>query len=102
MKQKLLFKNAMSKLLVLSCFLLFNASFGANFFSRATGNWNTNTTWAATQGGAALAAGSVEGTNFPGPNDVVYITGSHIISINIPLARCQNLFFGFYYCIYNE
>ncbi|MEY4835581.1 MAG: hypothetical protein RI980_1696 [Bacteroidota bacterium] len=94
MKQKLLFKNAMSKLLVLSCFLLFNASFGANFFSRATGNWNTNTTWAATQGGAALAAGSVEGTNFPGPNDVVYITGSHIISINIPLARCQNLFLG--------
>lgn len=95
MKQQLLFKNAMSKLLVLSCFLLFNLSFGQRtFYSRASGNWNTPATWAYTQGGAALTGTPSEGTNFPGPTDAVYITGSHIISINISLARCKNLFFG--------
>lgn len=102
MKQQLLFKNAMSKLLVLSCFLLFNLSFGQGriFYSRATGNWNSNNTWSTTLiassglGSTAVPAGSVEGTNFPGPDDTVYITGNHTININISNARCKNLFVG--------
>ena len=94
MKQKLLSQNAISKFLVLSCFLLFNASFGATFYSRTTGSWNSPSTWAATHGGAALTGTAVEGTNFPGPNDVVYITGSHTIGITIPNARCQSLYLG--------
>ncbi|WP_288982498.1 T9SS type A sorting domain-containing protein [uncultured Flavobacterium sp.] len=94
MKQKLLSQNAISKFLVLSCFLLFNASFGATFYSKANGNWNAPATWSLTDNGTALTGTALEGTNYPGPNDIVYIRANHTITINIPLARCSSLTFG--------
>lgn len=94
MKQKLLFTNVISKLLVLACFLLCNTAFSANFFSKVSGNWNAPGTWSSTDNGIALSGTAVEGTNYPGPNDIVYIRANHTITINISLARCASLTFG--------
>ena len=95
MKQQLLFKNAMSKLLVLSCFLLFNSAFGADYYLRSgSGNWKSTVTnvsgswYTAASGGSAYGVGSE-----PTENDNVYIiTGT--LTINVPNARCANLYFG--------
>lgn len=92
MKQKLLSQNAMSKLLVLSCFLLFNSAFGADFYLRKTGSWVAAdaTTWSAAQtGGTFYPAGSS-----PQAGDNVYIMGSFILNINTPNAQCTNLYLG--------
>ena len=51
-------------------------AFGAvtPFYSRTSGNWETNTTWStASNSGAAVPAGSVAGVNFPGPGNPVFI-----------------------------
>jgi hypothetical protein len=95
MKQQLLFKNAMSKLLVLSCFLLFNSAFGADFYLRSgSGNWVSTTTgagawYAAASGGSALPVGTT-----PGAGDNVFIMGaSTTLTINTANAACNNITF---------
>ena len=54
------------------------------FYSRATGNWNANTTWStASNSGAAVPTGSVAGVNYPGPGNPVFIgiaTGNNATS----------------------
>lgn len=93
MKQKLLSQNAMLKFLVLGCFLFLNSSFGTTFYSRVSGNWNAPATWS-TSVSATTGLGGGAGTAFPGSGDIVYITGNHIISINITNASCASLFVG--------
>ena len=95
MKQKLLSQNAMSKLLVLSCFLLFNTAFGADFYLRSgSGNWVSTTTgpgawFAAASGGTALPVGS-----FPQAGDNVFIMASGAtLTINTANAACNNITF---------
>lgn len=51
------------------------------FYSIANGNWNVNTTWSYTSGGAAVPAGAVAGVNFPGPNSVVIIEGAKTVKL---------------------
>jgi hypothetical protein len=44
------------------------------FYSRTSGNWNTNTTWStSSNSGAAVPTGSAAGVNFPGPGNPVFI-----------------------------
>lgn len=95
MKQKLLSQNAMSKLLVLACFLFFNSSFGADFYLRSgSGNWVSTTTstgaWFSTaSGGSALPVGS-----FPQAGDNVFIMGANTtLTINTANAVCNNITF---------
>lgn len=92
MKQKLLFTNVISKLLVLACFLLCNTAFGADYYLRKTGNWVAADalTWNNAQtGGTFYPSGSS-----PQSGDTVYIMGSYILSINTPNAQCANLYLG--------
>ena len=61
-----------------------SATFGpiTSFYSRANGNWETNTTWSTTSNsGTAVSAGAVAGTNYPGPGNPVFI-GAAASSIN--------------------
>lgn len=96
MKQQLLFKNAMSKLLVLSCFLYFNTAFGADYYLRAgSGNWVSTTNaasggwWPTASGGTAYAVGS-----FPQAGDNVFIMASGAtLTINTANAACNNITF---------
>lgn len=96
MKQKLLSQNAMSKLLVLSCFLLFNTSFGADYFLRAgSGNWVSTTNaasggwWPTASGGTAYPVGS-----YPSAGDNVFIMASGAtLTINTANAACNNITF---------
>src|SRR5664280_651655 len=69
-----------------------DASFGAplKFYSIASTAWNLNTTWSYTSGGAAVPAGAVEGTNFPGPNSIVFIENSHTVNLTAD-QRCASL-----------
>lgn len=93
MKQQLLFKNAMSKLLVLSCFLFLNSSFGAEYYLRKSGNWVASDalTW------SSLATGTTSwypSGSFPQASDNVYIvTSGHVLTINTANAACNNLSF---------
>jgi hypothetical protein len=69
-----------------------DASFGAplKFYSIANSAWNLNTTWSYTSGGAAVPAGAVEGTNFPGPNSIVFIENNHTVNLTAN-QRCASL-----------
>ena len=61
-------------------FLLFfgNNANAATYFSRATGEWSTNTTWSLSSGGAAVGAGI-----YPLAGDIVYIEGGFTVSSTI-------------------
>ncbi len=57
------------------------------FYSRANGNWETNTTWSTTSNsGAAVPVGAVAGVNFPGPGNPVFIG----LANTIPAAASIN------------
>lgn len=67
-----------SKQIAIAFLLIITASVAnaATYFSIATGNWNTNTTWSLTSGGAAVGAGV-----FPVAGDIVNIEGNDIVTI---------------------
>lgn len=91
MKQKLLFTNVTSKLLVLGCFLLCNTAFGADYYLRKTGNWVASDalTWSSTASTGFYLAGSS-----PSTGDNVFINGAYTLTINTQTASCANLSFG--------
>ena len=60
----------------------------ATYYSRATGNWNINTTWSNTSGGAAVTAGS-----FPVAGDAVIIEGGFTVTVNVSSA-CASVQLG--------
>jgi hypothetical protein len=63
--------------LVIATFLISGSTLNAaTYFSRANGNWNVNTTWSLTSGGAAVGAGV-----FPVAGDVVIIEGGFNVTI---------------------
>ena len=74
-------------------------AFGAvtAFYSRANGNWETNTTWSTTSNsGAAVPAGAVAGTNFPGPGNPVFIGAAtsllnHTVTVTAANAKSGSL-----------
>jgi len=55
------------------------SSFATTFNSAADGEWNSNTTW-------GTAAGSVEGTNYPGSNDTVNINHTVTLTGSYPAS----------------
>ena len=71
------------------------------FYSRASGNWNANTTWSTTSNsGAAVPAGAVAGVNFPGSGNPVFIgiaTGNngtssyHTVTVTADAAKAGSL-----------
>ncbi|MBK7710039.1 MAG: putative Ig domain-containing protein [Bacteroidales bacterium] len=54
---------------------------GTAFYSRVSGNWNVNTTWSYTSGGAAVPAGI-----FPAAGDVVNIVGGFNVTATVNAA----------------
>lgn len=71
-------------LLVISTATIANA---ATYFSRQNGNWNVNTTWSLTTGGAAVGAGI-----FPVAGDIVNIEGGDNVTIPAGFAAfCTTL-----------
>ncbi len=59
----------------------------AQFYTIATGNWNTNTTWSLSPGGPAVGAGI-----FPAASDIVNITGGFSVTVTAD-AACASLSF---------
>ena len=55
------------------------------YYSRATGNWNSNTTWSLTSGGSA-------GTSIPNANDIVYIENNKTVTLNANTANLTALY----------
>lgn len=67
----------LNKIVLLSVFLMVTCvvANAATFYSRQTGNWSQTSTWSTASCGG-VSAGSV-----PGINDVVFICGSHTVSV---------------------
>ena len=64
------------------------------FYSRQTGNWNSNTTWSnISVGGAACPAGTTPGVSIPGPSNPVIIGGGSNHTITVP-AGLNNITTG--------
>ena len=76
-----------------------SATFGpiTSFYSRASGNWETNTTWSTTSNsGTAVPAGAVAGTNYPGPGNPVFIGAAassinHTVTVTLANAKSGSL-----------
>lgn len=66
-----------------------NLSAQKTYYSRATGNWNANTTWSATSGGSSVATGV-----FPVAGDIVVIERTFSVTVNITNAACESLQLG--------
>ena len=64
-------------------------SFGATYYSIASGNWSSNTTWSTSTGGGAVGSGV-----YPGSGDVVYIERGYTVTIDISSAACTSLTIG--------
>lgn len=62
---------------------------GATYYSRVSGNWNSNTTWSLTSGGIAVGAGI-----YPATGDIVYIEGGDNVTVNINNAACASAQIG--------
>lgn len=60
----------------------------ATYYSRATGNWNTNTTWSLTSGGAAVGAGI-----YPVAGDAVTIERDRNVTVTAN-AACATITFS--------
>ncbi|MEI6754167.1 MAG: hypothetical protein WCK78_13495, partial [Paludibacter sp.] len=67
--------------LILLLYLSINVLNATTYYSRATGNWNTNTTWSLTSGGAAVGAGI-----YPIAGDIVYIQNNRTVTVNAAAA----------------
>lgn len=61
---------------------------GTTYYSKATGNWNTNTTWSLTSGGSAVPTGV-----FPVAGDVVNIESGYTVTVTVD-AACASLNFS--------
>ena len=59
------------------------------YYSIATSNWTTNTTWAFNSGGSAVPAGA-----YPQAGDNVYIERGYAVTVNLPNAACSALTLG--------
>lgn len=62
-------------LTALVVFVLAGSANAATYYSRLTGDWNVSTTWS-TVGCGGAAAGAT-----PGPGDIVFICGTHTVSV---------------------
>ncbi|MBK7710038.1 MAG: putative Ig domain-containing protein [Bacteroidales bacterium] len=60
---------------------------GTTFYSRATGNWNTNTTWSFYLRGSSVGVGI-----YPVAGDIVYIEGGRIVTVTAN-ADCASITF---------
>jgi len=81
-------KKFLSVLMVLGLLSIGSNLFGADYYSVASGNWNTPGTWSNTDQGTPLTVG------FPVAGDVVYITRGWTVTINITDAACASLQLG--------
>ena len=61
----------------------------ATYYSRASGNWNTNTTWSLTSGGSAVGSGV-----YPVAGDTVIIERTYTVTNNIANAACASVQLG--------
>ncbi|MEI6678011.1 MAG: cadherin-like domain-containing protein, partial [Mariniphaga sp.] len=76
------------KMLILVVFILIGiSSNAATYYSRATGNWSSNTTWSLTSGGAAVGTGV-----FPIAGDAVTIEGGLNVTLTAN-AACASVTF---------
>ena len=67
--------------LILLLYFSINTLSATTYYSRATGNWNTNTTWSLTSGGSAVSAGI-----YPIAGDIVYIQNNRTVTVNATAA----------------
>ena len=74
-------------MMMLALLTIVYSSFAATYFSRATGSWNTNTTWSLSSGGPAVGAGI-----FPVAGDVVTIEGGFNVTVTAN-AACASITF---------
>jgi hypothetical protein len=58
------------------------------YYSRATGSWNTNTTWSLSSGGGAVGSGI-----YPLAGDIVVIEGGHNVTVTAD-AACSTINFN--------
>lgn len=76
------------KMLILVVFILIGiSSNAATYYSRATGNWSSNTTWSLTSGGSAVGTGV-----FPIAGDAVTIEGGFNVTLTAN-AACASVTF---------
>src|SRR5258708_39485659 len=74
-------------LFILSLLSGFQA-FSTTYYSRATGNWNSNTTWSLSSGGGSVGVGV-----FPGAADAVIIERGFTVTVNTNSA-CTSVQIG--------
>lgn len=64
-------------------------SFGATYFSRRSGDWTSNTTWATSSGTGSVAVGV-----YPGAGDIVYIERGYTVTVNSTSVACASITIG--------
>jgi hypothetical protein len=75
-------KNFFTPIVQICLFTLFltlggiSSLYAANFYSRASGNWNSASTWSSTSGGGA-------GSTTPGSSDNVYIERGYTVTVTV-------------------
>lgn len=74
------------KLLCLGMFFVLSYSNAATYYSRQSGNWNSNSTWSLSSGGGVAGA-------IPMTNDDVIIENNNLITVTAN-ARCRSLVFS--------
>lgn len=80
-------KIGLSLALLVGILVMAENVFGATYYSRASGNWNSNTTWSLTSGGGAVGAGI-----YPKAGDNVIIENGYAISATANVAwACKDL-----------
>jgi uncharacterized repeat protein (TIGR01451 family)/gliding motility-associated-like protein len=79
-------KSRVIKTIMLGLMLfVFGLSNAATYYSRTTGNWNSNTTWSLTSGGSAVGAGI-----YPVAGDAVIIEGGFNVTLTTN-AACSSI-----------
>ncbi len=81
-------KSKLLSLLVLSLFCIHTTSFALTYYTRASGNWNQNSTWSTNAYGSPINLGT-----FPVAGDIVYIGDGYTINITSNIA-CATLNVG--------
>jgi autotransporter-associated beta strand protein len=76
-------------LLVIVIFYCNETINATTYYSRATGTWNTNSTWSLSSGGGSVGAGV-----FPIAGDVVIIERGFTVTVNSATAACASLQIG--------
>ncbi|MCX6172633.1 MAG: Ig-like domain-containing protein [Flavobacterium sp.] len=81
------FSNLFKTIAVLAVLFVFGNTKAATYYSIATGNWNSNTTWSLTSGGTAVGTGV-----FPVAGDSVSIEGGFNVTLTAN-AACSSITF---------